>query len=160
MDFPLHRLTKNAEETEKLGEILGASYRAVGDSTPRIVVCIGDLGSGKTTFVKGLGKGLGLVGRLLSPTFIIVRRYDLSKVSPLQFLYHLDLYRTHSAKDALGVGITEMLADPDSVTVIEWPDRLGEMKIQQPVLVVTLTTCEDGMHDCIIERRPQYENAH
>ena len=160
MDFPIHIITKSAEETEKLGEDLGNSYSEIGSRTPRVIVCVGDLGSGKTTLVKGVGKGLGLHGRLLSPTFIIVRRYDLSKVSHLSFLYHLDLYRTQTAQDAIAIGITEMLADTDAVTVIEWPDRLERMKIEQPVLVVTLQTRDDGHHDCTIEMRPFYENAH
>ncbi|MEK7577170.1 MAG: tRNA (adenosine(37)-N6)-threonylcarbamoyltransferase complex ATPase subunit type 1 TsaE [Patescibacteria group bacterium] len=161
MDFPIHVRTKSAQETEKIGAALGASYlEKVIDTIPHVIMCVGDLGSGKTTFVRGLARGMGVTTRLLSPTFIIVRRYRTPKVSPDSFLYHLDLYRTLGPSDAEGVGIAEMLADESSVTVIEWPDRLGSMNIEHPVLVVTLKTLADDQHDCTIEMKSWYENAH
>lgn len=78
---------------------------------------------GKTTFVKGFAKALGITSRLLSPTFIIVRRHQLLGVA--RYLYHLDLYRMHELKDMKELGLSEIFADPESIVVIEWADRLG-----------------------------------
>ena len=63
------------------------------------------------------------MSRLLSPTFIIVRRYRIPK--HFEYLYHLDLYRIKGPEDALAVGFSDMLAATDSLVVIEWPERLG-----------------------------------
>lgn len=119
MVLPFDTVTKSAAETQKLGE-------EIGRANVSNVICLwGELGSGKTTFVQGFARGLSVTSRLLSPTFIIVRRYQMPRDS--RFLYHLDLYRIKEPKDALAVGFEEMVADMDSVVVIEWPERLGTL---------------------------------
>lgn len=119
MVLPFDTITKSAAETKKLGEEIGRA------NTFNIMCLWGNLGSGKTTFVQGFARGLGITSRLLSPTFIIVRRYQTPHDNG--FLYHLDLYRMKEPKDASSVGFEEMIADPDSVVVIEWPERLGSL---------------------------------
>lgn len=92
------------------------------------VVCLyGDLGSGKTTFVQGLAKGLGVSRRISSPTFIIVRTYQLSTNNEhtTNSFYHIDLYRCETESDLKGIGMQEILADPKNIVVIEWPEKLG-----------------------------------
>lgn len=87
------------------------------------VVCLyGDLGAGKTTFVQGLAKGLGIKGRIISPTFIIVRKYNLEDNKTF---YHLDLYRIEREQDLEGLGMEEILSDKNAIVVIEWAERLG-----------------------------------
>jgi len=93
--------------------------------SPAIYCLYGELGSGKTTFIQGFARGLGITTRLLSPTFIIVRRYAL-KV-PASFLYHIDLYRTQSMKDLEGLGLSEIFSDPHAIILMEWADRLGSL---------------------------------
>lgn len=98
----------------------------MGRTIPAKIICLwGELGSGKTTFTQGFARGLGITSRLLSPTFIIVRRYQIPHKNG--FLYHLDLYRMKEPKDVSSVGFEEMVADPNSVVVIEWPERLGTL---------------------------------
>lgn len=92
---------------------------------PLIVALYGDLGSGKTTFVQGFAKGLGIDSRLLSPTFIIVRRYSLPKES--LFFYHIDLYRMQNSSDINGLGLREIFTDPVAIIVIEWAEHLGSL---------------------------------
>lgn len=157
MDFPIHSITKSADETEKIGEALGISYITKGDiQMPRIILCSGDLGSGKTTFARGIARGLGIDTRLLSPTYIIVRRYSIPKISVNSFLYHLDLYRTNGSLDIEGIGIDEMFNDPYSITLIEWSDRLENVLINHPVLVVQFKTLGDDQHECLIEKKSSY----
>lgn len=114
-------VTTSAKETQKIGAELAKRGA-------RIVCLYGELGSGKTTFAQGFAKGLGITSRLLSPTFIIVRRYDipLSK----KYFYHVDLYRVKSMRD---LGLEEIFTDPHAYTVIEWADKLGELLPKQRV---------------------------
>ncbi len=83
----------------------------------------GDLGSGKTTFIQGLAKGLGIQRRIISPTFIIVRHYKLNEGN----FYHVDLYRTESKHDLLSVGLDEIIQDPNNIVALEWAEKMGEM---------------------------------
>lgn len=111
-------ITKSSKETQKLGFDFAKTLRRGS------VVCLyGDLGSGKTTFVQGLAKGLGIKRRIISPTFIIVRSYELGVMS----FCHVDLYRTETVNDLKGLGLEEILEDPSNITVIEWAQNLKRL---------------------------------
>ncbi len=111
-------ITRSAEETVEWGKKFAKELK------PTVVCLYGELGSGKTTFTQGFAKGLGISSRLLSPTFIIVRRYG---IKPLPgFLYHVDLYRLQKKEDLEGLGLPEMFADRSSYAVIEWAEKLGD----------------------------------
>ena len=146
MDFHNKIITTKPEETSRVGEELA---RYLGESGgPRMVCLYGQLGSGKTTFTQGFARGLGITSRLLSPTFIIVRRYQIPKKET--FLYHVDLYRLHSAAEMEGIGISEIFTDLASYTVVEWAERLGEL-LPQKRIDIHFTTAVDDTHAIIIE---------
>lgn len=86
-----------------------------------VVALTGDLGSGKTTLVKGIASGLGVRDRrqVHSPTFVIFHIYKGRFP-----LYHFDLYRLEKESDLDAIGIDEFLSDPSAVSVIEWADRI------------------------------------
>ncbi len=110
--------TKSFEETQSAGSILSKQI------TPGVALLLyGDLGSGKTTFVQGLAKGLGIEQRIISPTFIIARKYEIKGKS----LYHIDLYRTQTEVDLKNIGLGELLEDKNAIVVIEWPEKLGKL---------------------------------
>ena len=108
------RVTASEEETQAIARELSATLRA-GD----VVLLSGDLGAGKTTFVRGLADGLGIDPReVCSPTFTLVHEYRGNGLT----LYHADLYRLErAATDELGL---EEIGVKDGVLAIEWPDRL------------------------------------
>ncbi len=106
------RETSAPEETEAAGEELGRRLRK-GD----LVLLKGELGAGKTTFVRGMARGAGSSAAVASPTFQLVRIYP----GRLQ-LAHVDLYRIEHSTDLADVGIDE-LADAGAV-VVEWGDRI------------------------------------
>ena len=82
----------------------------------------GVLGAGKTQLAKGLARGLGFEGDVTSPTFTIIHEYRGGRLP----LYHIDLYRIRSEKEAVDLGLEEYLPG-DGVTVIEWPDRIPSL---------------------------------
>lgn len=116
-------ITKSTDETINLGETIG---KTVKGST--LIALHGDLGSGKTTFVQGLAKGLGIKKRLISPTFIILRTYEikLKSLKKGSRFYHVDLYRTQSQDDIRGIGLDEIIKGNQDIVAIEWAEKLGE----------------------------------
>lgn len=92
-----------------------------------VIALIGELGSGKTTFTKALGKALGIKTTITSPTFVLMQEYKTTKTSkkntPL-WLYHLDLYRTKNFNEIKTLGIEEIWNRPETITVIEWADKI------------------------------------
>jgi len=86
-----------------------------------VVVLEGALGGGKTTFIKGVLAGLGYKKRVLSPSFTLLRQYDLNKLS----IYHLDLYRLELS-DMFDLGIDDFLYFERTITLIEWGNKIKE----------------------------------
>ncbi len=92
-----------------------------------IVGCYGDLGSGKTTFIKGVAKALGIKDVITSPTFVIEKIYKLKQNSPFSHLIHIDAYRLETGKELLTLGWKTIESDPHSLIFIEWPERVAEV---------------------------------
>lgn len=113
-------ITKSASETQKLGEKISADLKP-----GNLLALYGELGSGKTTFIQGLARGLGIKKRIISPTFVFIRQYPFGFKS--RTLYHVDLYRINEAIEAKGLGLEEIFTDKDSMVVIEWADRIKEI---------------------------------
>jgi tRNA threonylcarbamoyladenosine biosynthesis protein TsaE len=119
-------ITKSAFETQKLGEKIAADL--IVNHKPLIVALSGDLGSGKTTFIQGFAKGLGISSRIISPTFIIMRQYKLAirgQTSDVRCFYHLDLYRLEKDinKEIVNLGVDDIWKNPDNIIVIEWAEK-------------------------------------
>lgn len=106
--------TRSVEETRALGERLGETLLRPGD----LVVLAGPLGSGKTAFAQGVGRGLGVTDPVVSPTFTIVREYH-GRVP----LAHVDVYRLERLQELHDLGFDEIL--DDRVTLVEWGDAAG-----------------------------------
>src|SRR5712691_8765391 len=106
-------LSRSADERPAAGARLGARLRA-GD----VVACIGELGAGKTCFLQGLARGLGVETDVTSPTFVLVNQYR-GRLP----VYHVDAYRTESLTELVDLGLEGMLHG-EGVTVIEWADKL------------------------------------
>jgi len=119
-------ITQGAEETVKLGKGLAKRLRK-GD----VVALCGDLGSGKTTFTKGIGKGLGVkdARRINSPTFVLIKEYE-ARIP----LYHLDLYRLDGLKDIEDIAVEEYMYG-DGVTVVEWAEKAKKILPKKHIVV-------------------------
>jgi tRNA threonylcarbamoyladenosine biosynthesis protein TsaE len=100
---------------------LGA--RMAGALTAGMIITLsGDLGTGKTTLVRGCLRALGWTGSVKSPTYTLVEHYPISSI----YLYHFDFYRFNDPEEWEGAGLAECF-QPDSICLIEWPERVGTL---------------------------------
>lgn len=106
-------VTTSPEQTARAGERLG---QTLGPGT--VVALSGELGAGKTCFIQGLARGLGVVRTPTSPTFVLISQYA-GRVP----VYHVDAYRTESLTELLDLGLEELFGGP-GVTLVEWADKL------------------------------------
>jgi len=116
-------VTRSAEATRALAESLARRSRP-GD----LVLLVGGLGAGKTTFAQGFARGLGIEGPVTSPTFTLVRQYQSDGgIDGVRHLFHADVYRLDSLAEVIDLGLPEQLED-GGVALIEWGD------VAEPVL--------------------------
>lgn len=133
-------ISRSPEETQAVGERLGARLEPGA-----VVACIGALGAGKTCFLQGLARGLGVESPVTSPTFVLVNQYR-GRLP----VYHVDAYRTESLSELLDLGIEELLHG-DGVTVIEWADKLVPL-LPSHTITVTITGLGDEPRRIAIEK--------
>lgn len=118
-------ISKSFQETQKLGEDFAKQILKEGSkkSGAVIIALYGDLGGGKTTFMQGFAKGLGISEKILSPTFVIEKRFAL-KNKNLKNLYHIDCYRMKSAKDVSKIGLDKIFLDNKNIVALEWAKKI------------------------------------
>ena len=121
-------ISHSPADTEALGEKLGSAAQRGW-----VIALSGDLGAGKTQFVRGFARGLGIPARVHSPTFTLVNEYGGGRLK----LFHLDLYRLETPQQILSAGIEEFL-QPDGVAMIEWAERLANEDVKQQMISVRI----------------------
>jgi tRNA threonylcarbamoyladenosine biosynthesis protein TsaE len=104
-------------ETSDIGRRLAADLKR-GD----VLALAGDLGAGKTHFVKGLAEGLGVAAEVTSPTFTLIHEYPGDRLP----LFHIDLYRLETVGEVLNIGLDDYL-ESEGVTAIEWADKFPDL---------------------------------
>ncbi len=112
-------VTKGQMQTQALGESFAKTLKG-----GELVCLYGDLGYGKTTFTKGVLEGLGMTKRVLSPTFIIVRRYSIDKKG-IENIYHVDLYRMTTEEEVKHIGLSDWIHNSKNIVIMEWSERFG-----------------------------------
>ncbi len=119
---------REEHSTSSEGETLGlARSFALRLERGDVVALRGELGTGKTRFVKGVCEAFGAVDRVSSPSFVILNRYEGSDKQRRElYLYHLDLYRVKSIEEIYDIGYEEFVYG-DGITLIEWAEQLGEL---------------------------------
>lgn len=121
-------------ETEALGERLARSLPAGGV----VIALYGELGAGKTAFVRGLARGLGTRGRVVSPTFTIVNEFPGDRE-----LFHFDMYRLNSAEELFDIGWEDYL-DREGVCAVEWSENVPEAFDGSEIRVTIRKTSDTG----------------
>jgi tRNA threonylcarbamoyladenosine biosynthesis protein TsaE len=115
------RLTFELASEQTLAERAGAFARALESARawPLVIGLRGDLGSGKTTWVRAMLRGLGYTGRVPSPTYTLLEQYTCGEL----LIVHLDLYRLRSGEELENLGLRDWLAEPKRWIAVEWPER-------------------------------------
>lgn len=135
-DTRLHHgryISMSAEETERLGVAFARTLRG-----GEVLLLEGELGTGKTTFVRGLARALGIRRPVRSPTFTLLHVYPIRKRgSKIKQLIHVDAYRLKSAADLRALGMEEYLGRQDTVVAIEWGKKARSI-IRKKCLVIQL----------------------
>ncbi len=115
--MPIHNyITHSAEETVALGRELAPTLKSA-----RMVVLRGDLGSGKTTLVKGIAEGLQAASQddVTSPTFTLIHEFRGPEVN----LFHVDLYRIDTPRELETLGLDELFAEEGNLVLLEWGEK-------------------------------------
>lgn len=109
-------------KTKKLGEGFARRLLKQKPKKNALVIClIGNLGSGKTTFLQGFAKGLGIKEKIISPTFVLMRKFQFSK---FRNFYHIDCYRIQKPREILNLGFKKIISNPKNIVAIEWAEKI------------------------------------
>jgi len=114
-------LTKSQQETSRIAKLLAQEIKRkpLTNKKALIIGLEGELGSGKTTFIKAVAKGLGIKRRLTSPSFVLMKKY--------RNFYHIDCYRIKNYKDILALDFQEIVSNPQNIILIEWAERIRKI---------------------------------
>ena len=119
--------TKHPKETQKVASLLASEVRGIETTHALVIALNGELGAGKTTFTQGFCRAFGIKENITSPTFVLMKTYQLRPVQNnrhFRHLTHIDCYRIEDSAELLHLGLDEILADPDAIVLIEWADRI------------------------------------
>ncbi len=125
MEYITHNLAETYELAAKFvaGELpCSCSLR----KTATVVGLFGDLGAGKTSFTQGVARAFGIREHITSPTFVLEKIYKLGKKFSYKHLVHIDAYRLKNGNEMKALGFDEILADPENIIFIEWPENIKE----------------------------------
>ncbi len=161
-------ITHSDSETKKFGKKFASTLRG-GD-----IVCLsGELGAGKTTLVKGIAEGLGVKEEITSPTFTLMNVYEVettdyrlqttaqtvdqsavvrSPLTVVKKLIHIDMYRLKNAEELIQIGVEDYLGAPDTITVVEWPEKMEKILRGKKLIKVTMEHWKNSERKIRIEK--------
>jgi len=127
--------THTFEETQKIGQDFACKILALGPQKTAVVLALqGNLGAGKTTFLQGFARGLGIDEVVNSPTFVIMRKFKLED-KHFTYFYHVDLYRLENEKDLEFLHFQEIISNPENIIAIEWPEKISSLLPKNTILI-------------------------
>lgn len=116
------RIVNNHFISNKLDDTIEFAYNLAKNAKPGDIYCLeGELGVGKTIIAKGMGKFFNVKESITSPTFTILKSYDVNHKS-IKKLHHFDLYRIKNIDELINIGFDEYINDKNSISIIEWPE--------------------------------------
>lgn len=129
MVMSLKILSSSPRETVLVASALGRNLEG-----GEVIALFGRFGAGKTTFLKGLARSLGIRKKIKSPSFTILQAYDIKKGRAKKF-YHFDLYRLKAARELEELGFAETLSDRGGIVAIEWPGRVKKFLPKKTIVI-------------------------
>jgi len=153
-------LTSSSSQTKKLGRFLAKQILKIKARKEALVIGLeGDLGSGKTTFLQGLAKEIGIKEKILSPTFVIIKKYKI-KNTKLKFkkFFHIDCYRIKKSKEILELRVKEIISDCQNIVAVEWADKIKGILPKSAIIIEFTFVKEDTRNIAIsVKRRAKNE---
>ena len=134
-------ITNSANDTIEFGKSVA---RAVGVGS--VISLVGDLGAGKTTFTKGVARGLGIMDNVTSPTFTILNEY----VGEEKRLYHFDFYRIEDPDELVELGFEDYFPSTDGLTIVEWVEKAPSVLPKQ-YYQITFEKIDDDKRRIVFE---------
>jgi len=134
-------VSNSVEDTQRLATQL-AEKSVKGGIGPLVFALMGELGTGKTVFVKAFAKALGVDGLVNSPTFIFMHSHEIH-VGRYKMLYHVDAYRIETTEDLGPIGIGEVLDGNENIVLMEWADRIENLVPENAIWIHIKHTGED-----------------
>ncbi|KKP42892.1 MAG: hypothetical protein UR31_C0013G0003 [Parcubacteria group bacterium GW2011_GWA2_33_14] len=134
--------TYNFQQTQKIGENLAKQILKQNLGNIATVLGLqGELGAGKTTFLQGFAKGLGIKEKVNSPTFVIMKKFKIPtsslklQASSFNFFYHIDCYRLNKPEEILDLGFREIILNPENIVAIEWPEKIKKIMLKNAIVI-------------------------
>jgi tRNA threonylcarbamoyladenosine biosynthesis protein TsaE len=135
--------TKSYKQTQKLGEKFAKEILKLKPQNHAVVIGLrGNLGAGKTTFLQGFAKGSGIKEKILSPTFVIQKRFQInihqngrSSILMYSHFYHFDCYRLKNGEEIIELDFKKIISDPKNIVAIEWPGKIKKVLPKNTVLI-------------------------
>lgn len=116
----MEKYLSNSEQETKL-----IAQKLAKETKGHIFALTGELGAGKTIFVQGFAKGLGIKEKIISPTFVLIRQHKIPGTTKV--LYHIDLYRLENTTNLKELGLEEIWSNPGNYVLIEWAEKIKEL---------------------------------
>jgi len=128
--------TNNPAQTQQIADELAHEILAAGSQNSAVILALrGDLGAGKTTFLQGFARALGIYEVVNSPTFVVMKRF---KIKGQQFanFYHIDCYRLDNPEDMSHLGFAEIISNPKNIVAIEWPEKISQILPKEHIISI------------------------
>jgi tRNA threonylcarbamoyladenosine biosynthesis protein TsaE len=135
--------THNTTETQQVAYDFVSRLNPKKDSAT-VVGLSGDLGAGKTTFTQCVAQELGITETVVSPTFVIEKIYELEN-QKFTHLIHIDAYRLEHSDELVRLGWREVIADPQNLVLIEWPERVADIMPEH--ISIQFTHVSEGVRE-------------
>ena len=132
-----------------------------GSGQAAVVLALrGDLGAGKTTFLQGFAKGLGIKENVLSPTFIVMKKFEIPAAAAarpslrtersnlFKFFYHFDLYRLENEKDVEFLEFEKIISNQENIIAIEWPEKIKNI-LPENIITIRFNNLEENKREIV-----------
>lgn len=148
-------ITNKASETQEKGYLLAQEVLKVENNERAVIILLeGELGAGKTTFLQGFAKGLGIKKKIQSPTFIIMNHFKIIH-NKFKDYYHFDCYRLNSEDDLEIFNFPEIYSNPQNIICLEWASNI-QKAIPSQVIKIKIIIKNDGGRDIKIKGMDYY----
>ena len=129
--------TYSPAQTKNLAKRFAQGILKISLKKKAIVIALkGELGSGKTTFLQGFAKGLRIKDKILSPTFVLMKKFLIPNSRFLiQWFYHIDCYRIKKPEEILFLGFEEIISNPKNIVAIEWAEKVNKLLPRESIIL-------------------------